>query len=51
MQLEVDVKRMQTNFGERGLLSFRDFAPFSFAFKTAKFLFRTMDYSPWGVNK
>ena len=48
MQVEVDVKRMQTNFGGRGFSSFGDFAHFSFAFKTAKISLQTMDYSPWG---
>ena len=48
MQVEVDVKRMQTNFGGRDFSGFGDFAPFSFAFKTAKSSLRTMDYSPWG---
>ena len=47
MQVEVDVKHMQTNFGRRGLFSFRDFASFLVAFKTAKFSLRTMGYSPW----
>ena len=36
MQVEVDMKHMQNNFGGRGLSCFGDFAPFSFAFKTAK---------------
>ena len=48
MQVEVDLKRMQTNFGGRGVSGFGDFAPFSFAFKTAKISLQTMDYSPWG---
>ena len=48
MQVEVDVKRMQTNFGGRDFSDFGDFAPFSFAFKTAKTSLQTMDYSPWG---
>ena len=48
MQVEVDVKHMQTNFGGHGLSGFGDFAPFSFAFKTGKTSLRTMDYSPWG---
>ena len=42
--MEVDVKCMQTNFGGCGLLSFRDFAPFYWPSKTAKFSFQTMDY-------
>ena len=48
MQVEVDLKRMQTSFGGRGPSGFGDFAPFSFAFKTAKISLQTMDYSPWG---
>ena len=47
MQVEVDVKCMQTNFGGHGFPGFGYFAHFSFAFKMAKFPFRTMDYSPW----
>ena len=42
MQVEVDVKCMQTNFGGCGLSGFGDFVPFSFAFKTAKISLRTM---------
>ena len=48
MQVEVDVKCMETNFGGHDIPSFRDFAPFSNTFKTAKIPFQTMDYSPWG---
>ena len=48
MQVEIDVKCMQTNFGGCGHFSFGDFACLSFAFKTAKFSLWTMDYSPWG---
>ena len=48
MQVEVDLKRMQTNFGGHGISGFGDFAPFLFAFKTAKISLQTMDYSPWG---
>ena len=36
MQVEVDVKWMQNNFGRRGLSCFGDFAPFLFTLKTAK---------------
>ena len=36
MQVEVDVKCMQTNFSVCGLFGFGDFAPFSFAFKKVK---------------
>ena len=50
MQVEVDVKCMQTNFGGQGLSNFRVFAHFSFVFKMAKISLWTMDYyySPWG---
>ena len=48
MQVEVDVKCMQFNFGGHGLFSFGDFAPFSFAFKMVKISLRAMGYSPWG---
>ena len=43
MQLGVDVACIHTSFGGRGLLGFGDMA----TFKTAKFPFRGMDYSPW----
>ena len=43
MQAGIDVKCMRTNFGGCGLLGFGDTA----TFKTAKFPFLTMDYSPW----
>ena len=43
MQVGVDVTYMHTNFGERDLSGFGDIA----TFKTAKFPFLTMDYSPW----
>ena len=46
MHIEVDIKCMETNFGGRGCSGFGDIACF-FSFKTAKFPFRTMDYSPW----
>ena len=48
MQVEVDMKCMQTNFDGRGLSSFGDMTPFCFPSKTAKISFQTMDYSPWG---
>ena len=48
MQVEVDVKCMQFNFGGHSLFGFGDFAPFSFAFKKVKISFQTMGYSPWG---
>ena len=43
MQVGVDVKCMHINFGGHSLSSFGDIA----TLKTAKFLFLTMDYSPW----
>ena len=43
MQVWIDVKYIHTNFGGRGLFGFGDTA----TLKTAKFPFRTMDYSPW----
>ena len=43
MEVEVDVKCMKTKFGGCRFSSFRDFAPFSFPFKTAKIFFQTMD--------
>ena len=48
MQLEVDVKCMQTNFGGHGLSGFGKIAPFLIAFKTASFSFWTKDCSPLG---
>ena len=48
MQVEVDVKCMETNFGGHGISSIRNFVPFSSTFKTAKISLWTMDYSPWG---
>ena len=36
MQVEVDLKRMETKFGRRDFFGFGDIAPFLFAFKTAK---------------
>ena len=47
MQVRIDKICMCTNFGGCGLSSFGDFAPFHLPSKTAKFPFRTMDYSPW----
>ena len=46
MQVEVDVKTC-TKFGGCGFLV-QTFNSFLFAFKTSKFSFWTMDYSPWG---
>ena len=48
MQVEVDVKCMETNFGGHDISGFGDFAPFSNTFETAKISLLTMDYSPWG---
>ena len=47
MQVEVDVKCMQTNFGGCGLSGFGVMASSCFPSKTAKISLRTMDYSPW----
>ena len=46
MQVEVDVKCMQTNFGGCGLSGFGVMASFCLPSKTAKISLRTMDYSP-----
>ena len=43
MQIRKDIKFIHTNFGGRGLFGFGDTA----TFKTAKFPFWGMDYSPW----
>ena len=43
MQIGIDVTCMHTNFGGRDLSGFKDIA----TFKTAKFPFQPMDYSPW----
>ena len=43
MQVEVDMKCMQTNFGGHGIFGFGDFAPFSFAFKTDQNFPSTME--------
>ena len=48
MQVEVDVKCMETNFDGRDLSGFRVMAPFCLPSKTAKISLLTMDYSPWG---
>ena len=48
MQVEVEVKCMQFNFGGHGYFGFGDFAPLSFAFKTVKISLWTLGYSPWG---
>ena len=44
------MKCMETNFGGHGISGFRDFAPFSNAFKMAKISHQTMDYSPLGLK-
>ena len=44
MQVEVNVKCMETNFGWRSLSSFGDFTPFCFPSKTAKISLQSMDY-------
>ena len=51
MQVGVNVTCMHTNFGGRGLSSFRDFAPFLFAFKTVNFSLRSMVYIAHGSQK
>ena len=43
MQVEIDVTCMHTNFGGHGLFGLEILLPS----KTAKFPFRSMDYSPW----
>ena len=47
MHVGIDVSYMYTNFGGRGLYSFGDIT----TFKTAKFPFQHMDYSPWSSKK
>ena len=44
MQVEVDLKRMQTNFGGRDISGFRVMAPFSLPSKQLKFPF-----GPWAI--
>ena len=44
MQVEVDLKCMQTNFGGHDFSGFGDMAPFVCLQKTAKISFQTMDY-------
>ena len=51
MQVEIDVKCMQTNFGGRGFFSFGDFGSFLFAFKMAKISLQTMGYIVHGGQK
>ena len=47
MQVEVDMKCMQTNFGGHGFSGFGVMAPFCLVSKTVKISLQTMDYSPW----
>ena len=47
MHVGIDVSYMYTNFGGRGLYSYGDIT----TFKTAKFPFQPMDYSPWSSKK
>ena len=51
MQVQVDVKCMQFNFGGHGLFGFGDFASFSFVFKMVKISLRTMGYIVHGGQK
>ena len=51
MQVEVDVKCMETNFGGRGLSGFGVMAPFCLPSKTAKISLQTMDYIVHGGQK
>ena len=44
MQVDVDQKRMQTNFGGRGVFGFGVMAPFSLLSKRLKFPF-----GPWAI--
>ena len=46
MQLEVDLKHMQANFGGRDLSGFGGFAHFLFAFKMAK----KFPFGPWTIG-
>ena len=46
MQVEVDLNRMQTNFGGRGFSGFEDFASFCLPSKQPKFPF-----GPWTIKK
>ena len=48
MQVEVDVKCMETNFDGRDLSGFGVMAPFCLPSKRDKISLLTMDYSPWG---
>ena len=47
MQVGIDVTYMHTNFSGHDLFGFE----ILLTSKTAKFPFRTMDCSPWGIKK
>ena len=51
MQVEVDVKCMQSNFGGCGSFGLGDSAPFCFPSKTAKISLQTMGYIVHGGQK
>ena len=51
MQVEVDVKCMETNFGECGFSSIGVMAPYCLPSKTAKISLRAMDYIVHGGQK
>ena len=51
MQVEVDVKCMETNFGGRDLSRFGVMAPFCLPSKTAKISLQTMGYIVHGGQK
>ena len=44
MQVEVDLKCMQTNFGGCGFFGLGDFTPFRLPSKTVKISLQTMNY-------
>ena len=51
MQVEIDVKYMQTHFGGHCPFGFGDSAPFFFPSKMAKISLRTMGYKVHGGQK
>ena len=51
MQVEVDVKYMETNFGERGFSGIGVMAPYCLPSKTVKIYLRAMDYIVHGGQK
>ena len=51
MQVEVDVKCMETNFGECGFSGIGVMAPYCLPSKTVKISIQTMDYKSMGVKK